>query len=396
MDEGSISAQDLAQIIDDGADAWNNWYADHPEHEISLKGVDFSGSDLRGADFSKVTFEDSDFRDANLQDVEFRRADLTNTNFSGADLSGARLDQATLYKAVFHGADLTRAFLQDANLRRANLYEADLRGVTAVKADFTDANLRRANLSEARLMGATFEWADLNGADLSKAVLVGADLSCAHLVETDLSGADVSGCSLYGVSAWNVKLHETHQCDLTITRQSEPIVTVDNVEVAQFLYLLLNNKKIHDLIDPITGKIVLILGRFAQHNKRVLDSIRNELRLRDRLPVMFDFNKPEGRDLTETVSLLAHMARYIIVDLSNPRSAPQELQRVVEGLPSVPVQPLIHFSEAEYGMFEHFKRYPWVLKTFTYKDSYDLIRSLDEKVIAPPEQYLKQFHTDDG
>jgi len=40
------------------------------------------------------------------------------------------------------------------------------------------------------------------------------------------------------------------------------LFTVDNIEVAQFIYLLLNNRAICDVIDAIASKAVLILGRF--------------------------------------------------------------------------------------------------------------------------------------
>src|SRR5215471_12101124 len=131
--------------------------------------------------------------------------------------------------------------------------------------------------------------------------------------------------------------------------------------VAQFIYLLLNNEEIRTVIDTITSKVVLILGRFTSDRKAVLDAIREELRRRNYLPVLFDFAKPTSRDLTETVSTLAHMARFILADLTDARSIPQELMRIVPDLPSVPVQPLLLTSDREYAMFEHFTNYPWVL-----------------------------------
>ena len=82
----------------------------------------------------------------------------------------------------------------------------------------------------------------------------------------------------------------------------EPEITVDNLEVAQFIYLLLNNERIRHVIDTITSKAVLILGRFTPERKAVLDALREELRKRDYLPVLFDFDKPASKDLTETVS----------------------------------------------------------------------------------------------
>src|SRR5262249_20430287 len=50
--------------------------------------------------------------------------------------------------------------------------------------------------------------------------------------------------------------------------------------------------------------------------KAVLDALRDELRHRNYLPILFDFEKPSNRDITETVSTLAHLARFVIADIS--------------------------------------------------------------------------------
>jgi hypothetical protein len=49
------------------------------------------------------------------------------------------------------------------------------------------------------------------------------------------------------------------------------------------------------VIDTITSKVVLILGRFTPERKSVLDAIRDQLRKRNYLPVLFDFEKPSNR-----------------------------------------------------------------------------------------------------
>jgi hypothetical protein len=113
-------------------------------------------------------------------------------------------------------------------------------------------------------------------------------------------------------------------------------------------------QKIREVIDTIVSKMVLILGRFTAERKAVLEAIREKLRRRGYLPVLFDFEKPASRDLTETISTLAHMARFVIADISDPKSIPQELREIVPHLPSVPVQPLLLASQHEYWMFEHF------------------------------------------
>ena len=203
--------------------------------------------------------------------------------------------------------------------------------------------------------------------------------------------ADLTGCRVYGVSAWGVHLEGAKQTNLVITPAGEPAITVDNLEVAQFIYLLLNNKKIRDVIDTITSKVVLILGRFTPERKAILDALRDTLRERNYLPVVFDFDKPASRDLTETVRTLAHLARFIIADITDPRSIPQELQAIVPDL-AVPVQPIIARPQQPWGMFVDFpKKYHWVLEAHEYTDLSDLLGDLQAKVIAPAEAKAKQL-----
>jgi hypothetical protein len=104
----------------------------------------------------------------------------------------------------------------------------------------------------------------------------------ATLNHTDIRDADLTGCRVFGVSAWALKLSDqTRQRNLIITLENEPEITVDDIEVAQFIYLLLNNQKIRNVICTITSKVVLILGRFTDERRAVLDALRDELRKRN-------------------------------------------------------------------------------------------------------------------
>jgi hypothetical protein len=106
-------------------------------------------------------------------------------------------------------------------------------------------------------------------------------LNATVLIGTDLCGANHSGSSIYGIAAWDVKLtSDTRQENLIITPPSEPAITVDNIKVAQFIYLLINNKEVRHVIDAITSKAVLILGPFTPERKIILDRQREELRSR--------------------------------------------------------------------------------------------------------------------
>jgi len=276
------------------------------------------------------------------------------------------LSEADLSEAILSGAILNGAYLSKANLSRAMLVGANLSGAILTEANLIGANLTEANLSEACLAGSL-------------------------LIHTNLENANLNGCRIYGISAWNLKGVPRNQLDLIITRDNEPIVTNDNLEVAQFIYLLLNNQKIRHVIDTITSKVVLILGRFTEERKRVLDAIREELRKHDYIPVLFDFDKPASKDTTGTVETLARMARFIIADLTDPSSIPHELGTIVPFLRTTPVLPIRLVGSTGYSMFEDLQRsYNSLLGTYEYADGDSLISNLP-KVIAPADKMAEEL-----
>ena len=303
------------------------------------------------------------------------------------DLSGADLTGIDLFEADLKSAILSRACLIDADLSKADLKDSFLDGADFFKTDLIEANLTGANLVEATVIES-----NLTGTILTNTNLRGADLRGSSIIGATLNGAILSDCRVYGVSAWGLKgLEEAEQSNLVITPEGESAITVDNLEVAQFIYLLISSKKIRNVIDTITSKVVLILGRFTPDRKEILDAIREQLRNYNYLPILFDFEKPASRDLTETILTLAGLAHFVVADITDPRSIPQELTTIVEKLPSVPVQPILLTSTKEYGMFEHFKSYPWVLETYYYNDKLELLNSLGTKVIVPAEQKIKEL-----
>lgn len=248
-----------------------------------------------------------------------------------------------------------------------------------------------ANLDDADLSYADLRLANFYGASLRRANISYANLNGAHLVRADLSEASFVNCLIFGMSAWKLKLENTVQKELVISEFDEPVITVDNLEVAQFIYLLLHNEKIREVIDTLTSKVVLILGRFTETRKKILDAIRTELRKFNYSPVLFDFEKPTTRDMTETISILAHIARFVIADLSDAKSLPQELERIVPDLPSVPIIPLLQTGQEEYLMFEHFRKYNWVLPVVNYENIDLFLTNIRREIIDPAETKVKEL-----
>jgi hypothetical protein len=275
--------------------------------------------------------------------------------------------------------NLNGAYFPESSLFRANLEGANLSQAILTMANLLWANLRRVISNEADMTAAI-----MSGATLCNAKLSGSNLSEVNLVDANLENADITGCRVYGVSAWGVKLKDAKQEGLIITQPHESAITVDNLEVAQFIYLLLHNENIRGVIDTIARKAVLILGRFTPERKAVLDALRIELRNRNYLPIIFDFDKPATKDFTETIRILAGMSLFVIADISNPKSSPLELQATIPDY-MVPFVPIIQEDEEPFSMFKdlHIKYKKWVLAPLKYDSREGLIRVLDEAIIKP-------------
>ena len=103
------------------------------------------------------------------------------------------------------------------------------------------------------------------------------------------------------------------------------------------------------------------------------------------------FERPTGKSFIETVSTLAHMAGFVIADLTDAKVILQELERIVPDLPSVPVQPLILKSSSPSVVLTDFMDYPWFLKVHCYSNLKDLLASIKDKVVAPAETKAREI-----
>lgn len=310
-----------------GKAAWNTWRLDHPDlHPM------FAGADLRTA--SRYPLDEYDFSYANL----------TQANLSGLYLRGASFHQAILAKA-----DCSSARFDGANFCRTDMYETD----------FT---------------GAHFEGANIQGVQLARTIL---------------RGAHMTGCNVYGLSAWDLAVDErTKQDSLRITYQAlstgsdaDEHAIVDGLDLAAFIYMTLNNRNISRVFDATGRTWVLLLGRFGDR-RHVLDALARALKSRHFVPIVFDFSRPEHTDLIETVVLLAGMSAFVIVDITDPRSTPMELQAIAPTF-GVPIVPIVQSEQREFGSFPSLRKLFWVLRTVRYTTVDDLITRLDGSIIEP-------------
>jgi hypothetical protein len=203
---------------------------------------------------------------------------------------------------------------------------------------------------------------------------------------------------VYGISAWDIDLSDTVQVDLRIAPLGEEsAITVDNLEVAQFLYLLLHNQRVRALLDTITSKVVLILGRFGDR-KPILDALRESLRRHPNgyIPVLFDFDPQTDKPVLETVKTLANLARFVVADLTDPHMVRSELTAIVPNMPTVPVQPILQDGAELPTEYPSWALYDSFLPVYRYTDLSDLLSNLPAEVITPLEEHVKARRISEG
>lgn len=428
------------EIFQQGVAAWNAWRVENPRLIPDLRELEMPGAELDGVDLSRALLIDANLKGArlvravldkailgaaDLSDADLTGAGMTGVELhgallEGADLSGATLDHAICIDAVLHGANLRGASLLRTTFRNAHLRGADLRGSAHSHTDFNGADLTEAklsdtfagggtftratlkgarlgsavlsgaNLAQADLRGARLKGADLTGADLEGANLSGADLTEADLSKTQLARANLSkarivDCAVFGISAWGADFRGAEQSSLRITDLGEPLVMVDDLELAQFTYLLLQNRSLREIIASIEANIVLLLGHFPHERQWVLDEMRTRLRRRGYTPILYDSEPRRGREVIETMWTLARMARFVVADFTDATSVAHELRAVVPELPQVPVQPMLQAGENEGKVIDQLRRSPSVLTLYRYPDEETLVEALDERIFGPPE-----------
>jgi hypothetical protein len=150
--------------------------------------------------------------------------------------------------------------------------------------------------------------------------------------------------------------------------------------MASFTYMALNNKNLTRLFGAAGRQWVLLLGRFTER-KPFLERLAATLKGRF-IPIIFDFPPPDQRDVIESVLLLAGMSAFVVVDLTDARSTPLELQTIVPNY-AVPIVPIIKKGQDPFSMFVALRKFDWVLPPLLYESEDDLVKGLQKAVIEP-------------
>jgi len=336
-------------LLKSGTDKWDLERTSNPAFRPILRDVNFV------AEFGGPGFFDL---------PEFAGVDFSNSDMSMASLRNCMFFDCSFDDAHLTYTDLVDAYFVNCTFRRTCMRVSKIGDAKFEECVFEDCDMSYCSAEETSFKGSTF---------------TNTRMEHMSLVHTDFSDTKLDECFLYGISSWDLNLENSVQKNLVITPDDAPSVTVDNIELAQFLYLMINNERLRDVINTITSKVVLVLGNFSPKRKAVLNQIREHLKTQDVIPVIFDFEKPSTHNLTETVRTIASMSKYVIVDLSDPRSVPHELASVTPHLPSVRFYPIIERGEKTFGMFADYSDYPWIRPLKEY--NVDEVETVIEQII---------------
>ncbi|HEX8701541.1 MAG TPA: pentapeptide repeat-containing protein, partial [Myxococcaceae bacterium] len=287
--------------------------------------LDLSGADLSGRDLRKWNLQNAILRGARLTGARLEEA-----NLEGADLSHALLEGVGLKDGWLPRCNLFKAQADDADLRGAMLAEAECDSTRLTHVRLDSANLRDAKLRKADLRGASLVAADLSGAELidtnlRDANLTEAVLRQARLIGTALAGSTLNRAIITGAAIWTQGEPPASQKGLQIELPGNPEpLTVDSLLFAQTVALLIQGSP-REMLANIYEKSILLLGRFSSGLKETLDALRDALRERNLMPLIFDFEPLHQQSMQDTLITLARLCQFVVVDISFPRSAPLEV-----------------------------------------------------------------------
>jgi uncharacterized protein YjbI with pentapeptide repeats len=280
------------------------------------------------------------------------------------DFSEMNLSGATIYRAFAEGLNLRNTVFEDAHFEEGDFS----------RADFTGASFRSTRFNKTILTGANFDGATFVNCNLNRINLVGASFRVKEISET----------VVYGIAAWDLQtsdqmkqsklvIERTYDLYSDIIQQGKVPLTVDDIELAQFVYYLSNHKKMRDALNILNDKGVLLLGRFKDGGLERLYSIRERLQSKGYMAMIFDFARPDNLSLTETVVTMAGLSKFIVVDLSGS-SVPAELQSILSQIK----KPILAFGNA-YAMFPDVADQTDVL-TIEGGDDSKLLNDLEERL----------------
>jgi hypothetical protein len=178
------------------------------------------------------------------------------------------------------------------------------------------------------------------------------------------------------------------------TRRRQQRVRAERTQTIEGLAERLDGEGVSRMLSDIAARSVLILGRFTAQRKPILDAIRKALATPPRhyVPIVFDFERHGDRTLIGSILRFASVSRFVIADLSDPKSVPAELQAIVPQFVSLPVMPIIEATQREYAVADDILSRQSVKPVVPYRDQAHLMAILDAQILAPAEELYAELN----
>lgn len=234
-----MKIEEQIALLRDGTEKWNSWRKEHPNITPSLRNVDFVKEFSGDGFYDLPVFSNTDFSDTDFNMVSFRNCQFCDCCFDGAKITFADLVDSYFESCTFRNVNMRVTAIGDAAFNNCIFENSDLSYCSAEKTSFKGSSFKNTKLEHI------------------------------SLVANDFSDTQLFDCNVYGISSWDLNLENSTQKDL--------IITPDNIELAQFLYLIINNDKLRNVIDTITSKVVLIFGNFSEERKKILDETKRKV-----------------------------------------------------------------------------------------------------------------------
>ena len=192
-----------------GVEKWNKWREENPQISPNLRGLNFVKEFPNENEiYNLPNFEGCNFSNVDLHGVSLRNGYYINCSFDGSTIQYA---------------DLVDAYFSSCSFKKTKMRVTKIGSATFYNCKFEDADLSYCSAEET---------------SFSNSKLINTKLENIRFVSNDFSDANLVGCSIYGISSWDLNLNNSVQKDLIITKKEQPEITVDNIELAQFLYLI--------------------------------------------------------------------------------------------------------------------------------------------------------------
>ena len=276
---------------------------------------------------------------------------IRNPNWHGSftkggnayDFSGLHLIGVRIHKAFAEGLNIQNSVFEDAY--------------------FDDGDFSRANFANCRFVNTKFNKTIFTDANFQGAVFINCNLNRVNLTNANFDVKEIRETVVYGISSWDLNvsdeavqsklvIEKTYDLYSEIIAQGRIPLMVDNIELAQFIYYLSNHKKMRDTINILNKRGVLLLGKFKDGGLERLYKLRDWFSAQNYLPMIFDFDRPNSLDYTETVVTMSGLSKFVVVDLSS-NSVPQELHAILTNF----VKPVVaYYDTPPYSMFKDLKR----------------------------------------